>query len=118
MAIQIGKGAKKDLIFRIETDEFVQTDTLLFAIELAEDEETLIMEYSKPVSEIDIVDGRYNFIVPLNSEFTITLDETDYLFDLTLIDVYGQKKPLMKPETITIINTVGASIPDNSNGGE
>lgn len=119
MAIQIGKGATKTLIFKIKTDEFVPTDSLLFAMELASDEETLVKEYSQLVSELTLEDGKYNFIVNLDSDFTITLDQTDYLFDLTLVDQYGQKKPLMKPDIITIINTVGASIPaNNSSGGE
>ncbi len=118
MAIEIGKGATRTLTFKIKTDEFVQTDTLLFAMELAEDEETVVMEYRQPVDELMLEAGVYNFIVPLKSEFTITLDQTDYLFDVTLVDQYGEKTPLMKPETITITNTVGASIPENNSGGE
>ncbi len=111
--IEIGKGASKTLIFRLKpkTEGVLSSDdTLLFALKDIDD--TVIMTESSTVDELEIdTEGRYVFYVDITSETTLGMDyKAPYLYDLTLIDSLGQKKPLTNRHEIKIVKTVGASI--------
>ena len=111
--IEIGKGASKTLIFRLKpkTEGILSSDdTLLFALKDIDD--TVIMTKSSTVDELETdAEGRYVFYVDITSETTLDMDyKAPYLYDLTLIDSLGQKKPLTNRHEIKIVKTVGASI--------
>ena len=116
--IEIGKGASKNLIFRLKpkTDDILSADdTILFA--LKDIDETVIISQSALVSELEQQDGAYVFYVNIPTETTITMDyKAPYFYDLTLIDSLGQKKPLTNRKEIKIVKTVGASIVEETQG--
>jgi len=110
--IEIGQGETRSIIFKIKTDAFVDTDTLLFAMRNSGYEKTIVKEYSQVVSALEIEEGKYNFIVNFSETETTALPKGLYLFDLTLINEYGQKKRLTKSMGLSIVGTIGASMGD------
>lgn len=110
--IEIGKGATRNLIFRIKpkTEGLLSDDdTILFA--LKDIDESVIMTKSATISTLEQEDGVYIFEVTLGSSLTIDMDyKAPYFYDLTLIDSLDQKKPLTSRKEIKIVKTVGASI--------
>lgn len=109
--IRIGKGESKNLIFRITTDAFSETDKLLFAMKLFSDSKQFIHTKENIVSELEIEDGKYIFLVPITTEFSRSLiQDTNYYYDITLINQAGEEKPLMFPAKFTICSTIGASL--------
>lgn len=114
LSITIGKGENKTIRFKLKTDLFENTDKLLFAIKNDVTSKNYIKTYEKNVNELDveIVDNKnqYTFSIVLDTETTRSLELRTYYYDLTLIDQYGEEKPLVKPQRITITGTIGASL--------
>lgn len=106
----IGQGETQSIIFRITTTEFVNSDTLLFAMERPGYEKKIVKTFSQPITDVTLEEGVYSFIVPFTSEETSALPKGEYLFDLTLINEYGEKKQLTKARKLGIGLTVGASM--------
>lgn len=108
--IKFGQGETRSLIFKITTQVFVSSDILLFAMKNSGYEKAIVKEYQQSVSELELEEGVYSFVVPFTGEETSALPKGVYLFDLTLINEYGEKKTLMKPRTLAIVPTIGASM--------
>lgn len=114
--ISIGKGEYKSIIFKITDNDslFLDTDKLLFAVRknindnlsFAFSEEILIGDLT-PV----IVDGKnvYSFLVNITSQDSRKLSG-NYYYDITLITINNEEKPLIAPTLFSIIDTVGASV--------
>lgn len=110
LTIQVGQGESKTISFKITTTVFNNTDKLLFAIkpDCAGRKHVLFVE--EDVSNLDLTEGVYTFVVNLTSDQTRSLAIRTYYYDLTLIDEYGQAKSLMTPEEFIVNGTVGASV--------
>ena len=118
MSVLIGQGENRNLIFRIKPKDasiLSDTDEILFA--MADNNHTIKKTYSKLVSELSEENGVYSLIVNLDSEFTLGLDLGIYFYDLTLINE-TEKISLIKPKSIEIVRTVGASIVEDDEESE
>lgn len=109
LTIQIGQGENKTINFQITTNQFKSSDTILFAVKTDATSRKQIITTASSVPSLDLDDGVYTFVVTLTSEQTRALAVRTYYYDLTLIDEYGQAKPLMKPEELIVCASVGAS---------
>lgn len=113
--IVIGQGETKTIICKItDVDSlFVATDKFLFAVKNDTSSTTFVFSEEVIVGDLTpvVVEGKnvYSFIVQITSETSRSLLKKDYYYDLTLIDVNGEKKPLTVPTKFTINGTIGAS---------
>ena len=110
LTIQVGQGESKTIIFKITTEIFDNTDKLLFAVKPDCAGRKHVVFAESEVSDLDYSEGVYTFVVTLTSEQTRGLAIRTYYYDLTLIDQYGQAKPLMDPQELILNGTVGASV--------
>jgi hypothetical protein len=118
--IKIGKGESKSIIFKITDKDniFIGTDKLLFAVKFDAtsknflfSKETLIGSLTPEIVVIEGVEYKqYSFLVQITTETSRSLQLGNYYYDLTLIDTYGEEKPLTTPTAFEIIKTIGASL--------
>lgn len=117
MEIRIGQGESKTIRFKLTTAMFVNSDKLLFAVKNDVSSCEYIYSVQENVSDLtveDVGEGKslYTFTVVLTTEMTRALARRTYYYDLTLIDEYGEEKPLVAPQPLVIVGTIGASTAD------
>ena len=110
LTIQVGQGETKTINFKITTEMFETSDKLLFAVKTDFAGRKHVLTVEREVSNLDLDNGVYTFVVTLSSEQTRALTIRTYYYDLTLIDEYGQAKPLMDPQEFIVNGTIGASV--------
>ena len=110
LTLQVGQGENKTITFKITTTVFTNTDKLLFAVKPDCAGRKHVLSVEEVVANLDLEQGVYTFVVNLTSDQTRSLAIRSYFYDLTLIDQYGQAKPLMDPQEFIVNGTIGASV--------